>query len=268
MMTPSALHALEEVIALARRRAAGRIPLIGVAGPQGSGKTTLVRTYASLHPKIACLSLDDVYLDPAARRRMAHTVHPLFATRGPPGTHDLDLMGTCLDALSRAGAGDQTPLPAFDKLSDQPLARCNWPVMEGAPDLILVDGWCLGATPQAPDALLAPVNPLEAERDEAGLWRGAVNRYLAEEYASLFARFDAMLYLRAPDFDIVHSWRCEQEEGLLGRKLRPPERERIGEFILYFERLTRHMMAGGRRAALEAALSPGRDVTEVKQVSG
>lgn len=268
MMRHAALAALEEVIALARRRAAGRIPLVGVAGPQGSGKTTLVRTYASLHRNIACLSLDDVYLDQAARGRLARTVHPLFATRGPPGTHDLGLMGSCLDALSRAGAGEPTPLPAFDKLSDQPLARCDWPVMDGAPDLILVDGWCLGATPQAPDALLRPVNRLEAERDEAGLWRSAVNRCLADDYASLFARFDAILYLRAPDFGIVHSWRCEQEEGLLGRALRPPERERIGEFILHFERVTRHMMAGGRRSALEAVLSPGRDVTEVKQGSG
>ena len=38
---------------------------------------------------VAVLSLDDLYLTRAQRQRLALDVHPLLATRGPPGSHDL-----------------------------------------------------------------------------------------------------------------------------------------------------------------------------------
>src|SRR5690606_6064425 len=93
----------------------GHMPLIGISGAQGSGKTTLARAAAGA---LGCahLSLDDVYLTRAERERMAHEVHPLFITRGPPGTHDLDLLAATFAALGAAGPDNTTALPAFDKL--------------------------------------------------------------------------------------------------------------------------------------------------------
>ncbi|MBD3818106.1 MAG: kinase [Brevundimonas diminuta] len=236
------------------------IPLIGIAGAQGSGKTTLARAAAE-RLGAAYLSLDDVYLTGAERQALAREVHPLFAVRGPPGTHDLGLLERTLAALRAAGADSRTPLPAFDKLADDRAPRTDWPVFAGRPSAVLVDGWCLGATPQAEADLAAPVNALEAERDGQGIWRRAANAALAAPYAETFARFDAVLFLKAPSFDAVLDWRCEQEAGLMGlppADLPSARRAELAVFIQHFERITRHMLAGGVRADLVFQLDADR----------
>ena len=236
------------------------IPLIGIAGAQGSGKTTLARI-AAARLGAAHLSLDDVYPTKAERQTLAREVHPLFAVRGPPRTHDLTLLERALAALRAAGADSRTPLPAFDKLADDRAPRTDWPVFAGRPSAVLVDGWCLGATPQAEADLAAPINALEAERDGQGIWRRAANAALAGPYAEAFARFDAVLFLKAPSFDAVLDWRCEQEAGLMDlppADLPPARRAELALFIQHFERITRHMLAGGVRADLVFQLDADR----------
>ena len=236
------------------------IPLIGIAGAQGSGKTTLARAAAERF-SAAHLSLDDVYLTKTERQTLAREVHPLFAVRGPPGTHDLALLGSAVAALRAAGPDSRTQLPAFDKLADDRAPETRWPVFKGRPAAVLIDGWCLGATPQTEAALAPPINALEAGQDAQGRWRGAVNAALAGPCAETFARFDAMLFLKAPSFDAVLDWRCEQEAGLMG--LRPADlpsarRAELSVFIQHFERITRHMLAGGVRADVTIALDRQR----------
>lgn len=248
---------LDAVGSLAARHARpDHIPLIGVAGAQGSGKTTLARAAAE-RLSAAHLSLDDVYLTRAERQALARDVHPLFAVRGPPGTHDLALLERTLTALRAAGAGSRTPLPAFDKLADDRAPRADWPVFAGRPSAVLVDGWCLGATPQAEADLAAPNNALEAEQDGEGSWRRAVSAALAGSYAQTFAGFDAVLFLQAPSFDAVLDWRCEQEAGLMNlppADLPPARRAELAVFIQHFERITQHMLAGGVKADLTITL--------------
>jgi D-glycerate 3-kinase len=134
-------------------------------------------------------------------------------------------------------------------------------VFAGRPSAVLVDGWRLGATPQAEADLSAPINALETARDGEGKWRRAVNAALAGPYAKVFARFDAMLVLKAPSFDAVLNWRCEQEAGLMGpppADLPPARRAELAVFIQHFERITRHMLAGGVRADLVYQLDADR----------
>lgn len=236
------------------------IPLIGIAGAQGSGKTTLARLAAE-RLGAAHLSLDDVYLTKAEREAEGRAIHPLFAVRGPPGTHDLGLLEQTVRALRAAEPDSRTPLPSFDKLADDRRPEADWPVFAGRPSAVLVDGWCLGATAQAEADLVAPSNALERERDGQGVWRRAVNAELAGPYAALFARFDAILFLKAPSFDAVLDWRCEQEAGLLGLSpadLPPERRAELAVFIQAFERITRHMLAGGVRADVTIALDKDR----------
>ncbi|MFK0297647.1 kinase [Brevundimonas sp. NPDC090276] len=241
----------------------GHVPLIGIAGAQGSGKTTLARAAAEQFGA-AHLSLDDVYLTKAEREAKGRAVHPLFAVRGPPGTHDLALLEATVEALRAAGHDSRTPLPAFDKLTDDRSPKAQWPVFAGRPSAVLVDGWCLGATAQAQADLAAPINALEVERDGQGVWRRTVNEALAGPYAEVFARFDANLFLKAPSFDVVLDWRCQQEAELIG--LRPTElslerRAELAVFIQVFEPITRHMLAGGVRADLTFALNLDRTVS-------
>lgn len=149
--------------------ALGPPPILGIAGSQGSGKSTLARIVAEQFGG-ATLSLDDVYLTRTERQVQAQDVHPLFATRGPPGTHDLRLLHRVLDRLAAAGPGDLTPLPRFDKLADDRMAEADWPVFQGRPTAIILEGWCLGARPQTQPMLALPVNDLEKAQDPDGFW--------------------------------------------------------------------------------------------------
>lgn len=203
-------------------------------------------------------SLDDVYLTKAQRATLARDVHALFATRGPPGTHDLTLLEQAISALSVAGPDDETPLPAFDKLADDRLPEGEWPRFRGRPRAILIDGWCLGALPETPEAIATPLNRLEQDRDPGGVWRRAVNAFTGGDYLALAERLDARLFLRAPGFETVLDWRCEQEEGLRGRSLTAQERHEIAGFVPYFERLTRRMIDGGVRADVVVQLDRNR----------
>lgn len=254
------MNAIEALIAErideARRLRPERPALIGVSGAQGSGKSFQCRAYASAHPRVAHFSLDDVYLSGAARDALARAIHPLFRTRGAPGTHDLALAERVIASLARAGA---TPLPRFDKRADEPLPERDWPAFDGPAEAILIDGWCLGAHAPPPSP---PLNEVEHE-DVDGRWRAAIDAALEGRYAAFFARFDAILHLQAPSFDIVRRWRAEQEAETLGRPLTAHEEAALARFVQHFERVTRAMLSGHHGAGWIVRLDEGRDVISI-----
>ena len=226
--------------------AAGRPLVIGVNGAQGSGKSTLCAFLEhALLPDLGLsavtVSLDDLYLTHDARAALARSVHPLLATRGVPGTHDVALGCAILDAL-RGGEG--AALPRFSKALDDRLPPEQWTTAPAAPDLILFEGWCIGAQPEAADALVQPVNELEAEEDPDGIWRRYVNGRLASDYAQLFVRLDRLVMLRPPSFDLVVENRLLQERKLRDRQEpggRAMSDDAVRRFVAHYERLTRHM---------------------------
>ena len=235
-------------------------PVIAIVGAQGSGKTTLARAAAETFGGVQ-ISIDDVYLTRARREAMAEDVHPLFLTRGPPGTHDLRMLERLIKTLGTARSDDKTLLPDFDKRGDDRRPIREWRVFEGRPSAILIDAWCLGALPDDEAGLAEPINALERERDPDGKWRRAVNGFVAGSYADFAARFDAIVFLKAPGFDVVLDWRCQQEADLLKvfpADLPDEERRRLADFIQYFERVTRRMLDGGVRADVVVALDHDR----------
>ena len=242
-----------------------RPPLIAIVGAQGSGKTTLARAAAGRFGA-AQISIDDVYLTRAERQAMARDVHPLFVHRGPPGTHDLGLLQGLIDALSAAGPGDETLIPDFDKRGDDRWPRDRWRAFRGRPSAILIDAWCLAALPEDEAALAVPVNALEREQDADGRWRRAVNGYVAGSYADFAAGFDAILFLRAPGFEVVLDWRSQQEADLLGlapADLPAGERACLAGFIQYFERITRRMLCGGVNESVTVKLDRNRQPVSI-----
>lgn len=255
---------IERALEIAVSRCGARTPIVGIAGAQGSGKSWLARTFAEKTPGAIHLSLDDFYLSSAARRDLAESVHSLFATRGVPGTHDLEQLNATLDALLSAGPEAGTCIPAFDKLADEPQPFETWRRFKGHPSAILLEGWCLGARPEGEETLSAPVNELERAEDPNGVWRRAANARLKNDYAGVFARLDSILFLQAPSFDVVHAWRCQQEETALSRPLTEMERQRIARFIGFFERITRSMLAGRRRSDLTLELDAHRGILTLR----
>ncbi|HZW60333.1 MAG TPA: kinase [Woeseiaceae bacterium] len=222
--------------------------LVGINGAQGTGKTTLAAFLALVlgecGRETAVLSLDDFYLTAAARAQRAARVHPLLRTRGVPGTHDLALLTSTLERLAtyRAGAAPVC-LPRFDKALDDRAPAAAWPAIRKRPQLILLEGWCVGSRPQTAAQLATPVNALEREQDADGAFRRYVNDQLAGPYAALFARLGRLVVLAAPGFDAVLRWRLEQE-GKLRQRARGDapgvmSPAQVARFIEYYERITR-----------------------------
>ncbi len=265
MVDPRLIQAVEDLIR--RHERPGHIPLIAIAGAQGSGKSTLA-AQAAQALSCATLSLDDVYLTKEERADLSARLHALFAVRGPPGTHDLGLLNQTLTRLGAAGSGDLTPIPSFDKLADDRRPETEWPIFEGRPRAILLEGWCLGATPQTDGELSEFINDLERDQDPDGLWRRAINGSLATDYADLFATFDALLFLKAPDFDHVLDWRVEQEATLAAAPVSETRRTELARFVQHFERITRHMLAGGVAADAVVELDEGRGVQRIRSQDG
>ena len=249
------------VVPLAKRlhdshRLSGQPLIVGISGAQGSGKTTLALLLGEwleleLGLATACLSLDGVYLRKVQRLEMAREVHSLLETRGVPGTHDVARAEDLLDLLVDADHERTVALPVFDKALDDRAPAGQWPVVNAPVDVVLFEGWCMGARPQPPESLAEPVNALEAERDRSGRWRRYVNERLRADYASLFARLDLLVMLRVPNFEKVLEWRRLQEKKLRqclrgGSRTgaRPPGMSdgEIAYFVQHYERLTRHML--------------------------
>ena len=237
-MTPAS--GLAEALA-ARIATAGRpAPLIvGLTGPQGSGKSTLA---AQLPPSLAArglraavLSLDDLYLPKSERLRLAREVHPLLATRGVPGTHDVPLGVEVLAGLGRAG---ETLVPSFDKAADDRRPASAWGRFEGPADVIVFEGWCVGARAQPPQALATPVNELERTADPDGVWRRYANEALAGPYRGLFDPIGFQALLLAPGFEVVLGWRTEQEHALIARGGAGQTDAELAVFVQHYQRLT------------------------------
>lgn len=261
----TAFDLLAPRIADALERRPGRLVMVGLSGAQGSGKSTLAaalaRHFGQQGIATALLSIDDLYLPRAERHRLAREIHPLFATRGVPGTHDIPL---ALDLLARLERGEAVRLPRFDKAQDDRMPEALWPESGPGVRLLILEGWCVAARPQ-PDALLArPVNALERNEDAAGTWRRHVNAAFAGPYQALFARIDLLVLLAAPDFAVVRRWRTQQEEALRATNGDAPgimTDAEIARFVQFYERLTRHIldeMPG--RAAITLQLAPDRSV--------
>lgn len=242
---------------------AGHIPLLFLSGAQGSGKSTALRQAVSMLPEpVAGASLDDFYLTKAERAGLARRVSPLFATRGPPGTHDLALLRETVALLRGATGTSGTLIPAFDKLADDRSARETWYSFSGRPAAIVIEGWMMGALPEAGAADAPPLNAVE-EEDASGVWRRYQGDALAGDYAALWDSADGFCHILAPGFDTVLGWRLEQEEALWrarGEAMPQERRAWAARFIQHYERITRRMLSGGRRPGADILIDAQRRV--------
>jgi D-glycerate 3-kinase len=243
-----------EAACLIARRIAG-LPrdasprLIGINGAQGSGKSTLteliciaLERFHRLKP--AQFSLDDFYLTKADRERLAREVHPMCATRGVPGTHDIPLMTQVIADLGDAGPDDSTAIPFFDKLADDRVPLAQWPRFAGRPDVILLEGWCVGIDAQDVPPWTEPINELEAELDPNGAWLAWSLNALAEDYPAIWDRFALLTSIEVPGIDTVIQSRLRQEERLAEGNDRPRmDRAGVIRFVQHYERYTRAIWA-------------------------
>ena len=232
---------------------ASKTQVIGINGAQGSGKTTFsnlmkIVLEMGFNLRVVVLSIDDIYLTRVSREKLAATVHPLLLTRGVPGTHDIPLGINTLDSLCNASANTVTAIPRFDKAVDDRVPETLWERFVGRPDVILFDGWVVGAVEQPDEDLVDPINELEAQEDPDGSWRRYVNEQLKTVYKPLFDRLDLLVMLQISSFDKVYEWRSLQEHKLMmqaqGRKnSRIMNNGELVRFISHYERITRYILS-------------------------
>lgn len=265
-------------------RHSGAPLVVGIHGAQGTGKSTLtdflrvLLAYRYQCPT-ASLSLDDIYCTREQRMALAKEVHPLLITRGVPGTHDLALGNQVIDTLTRANAGSRTAIPIFNKALDDREPEEHWPLFIGHPEIILLEGWCLGALPESDQALARPLNALEEHEDDDGRWRTYVNDQLWGPYRAFFDRLDLLVMLKAPSMEAVKRWRTEQERKLAERYQRAPKvgedagrpapevrimgDQELDRFVMHYERVTRHCLAEmPERADVLLELDEDHNVTQ------
>ena len=192
--------------------------IIGLAGGQGSGKTTIssililiLKKYFKLN--VFKVSIDDFYKTRKDRSLLSKNKHPLLMTRGVPGTHDIDLILKFFKKV-KLKRFKFLEVPKFNKAIDDRCKKSLWYKLKSKPDVVIFEGWCVGAKAQTNKQLKTPINSLERVYDQDIKWRSHVNIQLKTKYKILFKQLDGLLYLKAKNFNILKNWRLKQERKL------------------------------------------------------
>lgn len=231
----------------------GETAIVGINGSQGSGKTTFADLLARVLReigglKLVCCSIDDFYLTRAEREKLCREVHPLLITRGVPGTHYVGLGIETFKSLIHATENTITTIPVFDKAIDDRKPKEEWVQFQGRPDVILFEGWCIGAQAVDDEELEIPANELEQLHDQDKTFRKYANEALKTEYAEWFDMITQLFMLQVPGFEQVMEWRWVQEQKLAEKHSGELSNKRIMTeaetryFISHFERITRQML--------------------------
>ena len=192
--------------------------IIGLSGGQGTGKTTItsiisliLRKYFKL--KVFKISIDDFYKTRKDRKKLSISKHPLLITRGVPGTHDNKIIYDFFKKIKNKKFS-KLKIPKFDKSKDDRCHKNLWYKINSRPDVIIFEGWCVGAKAQKNSELVKSVNSLEKTEDPDLVWRNYVNIQLKTHYKNLFKQINEIIYLRANNFKMLQKWRIKQEKKL------------------------------------------------------
>jgi len=233
------------------KKAKNRKPfIVGLSGGQGTGKTTIssimsiiLKKYFKLN--IFKISIDDFYKTRKERFLLSKKIHNLLKTRGVPGTHDTSII---LDFLNKVKHKNFKPLklPKFNKAADDRFKKEFWYSINKRPDVIIFEGWCIGARPQKNYQLKKHINSVEKLNDQNLIWRKYVNYQLKKNYRKLFNQLNCLLYLKAKNFNLLQKWRLKQERKLLTfsreyKNLKIMNKKEVINFMKTYERITENM---------------------------
>ena len=224
---------------------------VGLAGGQGTGKTTIssiikiiLEKYFKL--KVFKISIDDFYKTRKERIALSKKVHPMLLTRGVPGTHDINMM---LDFFkkSKAKKFKNMKLPNFNKAIDDRFPKNKWNTINKRPDVIIFEGWCVGARAETNKTLKKSINSMEKANDHKLVWRKYVNQQLKTKYKKLYSQLNCMIYLKAKNFSLLQKWRLKQEHKLWlktkkkgGHKIM--SKGDVINFMQTYQRITQNML--------------------------
>ena len=225
-----------------------KVLVVGLSGGQGSGKTTIAQIIkiilrSEFKLNVINFSIDDFYKTRKERKKMSKKIHKLFLTRGVPGTHDIALLKKCFSSLFKKNFKSFL-IPKFDKSNDDRFPKNKWIKVKKKPDIVIFEGWCLGAKHQSKKELKKPTNLLEKNYDKSLIWRKKVNIELKTRYKKIFKIINKLIFLKVPNFNYVYKWRLLQEKKLskTSKGKKTMSQSEIKNFIMYYERITSQML--------------------------
>ena len=248
--------------------------IIGLAGGQGTGKTTiasLIRLILTKYFKLKVfkISIDDFYKTRNERKKISKNIHPLLMIRGVPGTHDYKIIYEFFKKIKNKKFA-KFRLPKFDKSKDERYNKKLWYKINSKPDIIIFEGWCVGAKNQKNSKLIKSINSLEKISDQNYVWRKYVNLQLKKNYENLFRQIDEIIYLKANNFKILQKWRIKQEKTLWlksknKRSLRIMNRGDIINFMQTYQRITQKMFKDAPKyASIVMKLNSSHQINSIK----
>ena len=224
--------------------------IVGLAGGQGTGKTTITSIITIILKKyfklnVFKISIDDFYKTRKQRTLLSKNKHPLLMTRGVPGTHDANIMLNFFKKI-KVKKFKSLKLPKFNKAIDNRCKQSLWYKIKSKPDVIILEGWCVGARSQNFRELRKPINSLERVHDQTFKWRQYVNYQLKTKYKKLFNQLDYILFLKAKNFSLLRRWRLKQEKKLWlksknGKNLKIMNKDEVKNFMDTYQRITQQM---------------------------
>ena len=224
--------------------------IIGLSGGQGTGKTTITSIITIILKKffklsVFKISIDDFYKTRKSRKKLSISKHQLLKIRGVPGTHDYKMISNFFTKLKNKNF-KKFKTPKFDKSIDDRCKKKDWYNIEERPDIVILEGWCVGAKAQNLSNISKPINIVEKIKDPNLIWRKYVNTQLKTNYKKLFKELNVIIYLKATNFKLLQKWRIKQEKKLWLRtknkkNLKIMSKDEIIKFMYTYQRITQNM---------------------------
>ena len=158
-------------------------------------------------------------------------------------------------------------IPKFDKSIDDRLEKKYCYKIKKKPEIVILEGWCVGAKPQSKNLIKKSINILEKKEDTDLTWRKYVNEKLKKDYKKVFSMLDHFIYMKIPNFNVVFKWRLLQEKKLRKKsysKNKIMTHSEIKRFIMFYQRITLQMTKDlSKSASIVMFLKKNQDIKKV-----
>ena len=169
----------------------------------------------------------------------------MLLIRGVPGTHDINMMLNFF-RKSKSKKFKRLKLPTFNKAIDDRFSKKHWYNLKKKPDVIIFEGWCVGAKSENNNTLKKTINSMEITKDRKQIWRKYVNDQLKSKYKKLYSQLNCLIYLKAKNFSLLQKWRLKQERKLwvkskVKTNSKIMSRGDVINFMQTYQRITQNM---------------------------